>query len=137
MRRTRSAAAAAVLALSLSACGGSDGGSPPIQPQYQPQIVNLTDSFEFQLTNVQNGDGSLTYTWQNTGTKASIDRSSAITAGAVTLTLRDAANAVVYQGALNGVSGSVSSGTGTAGAWTVVVDFTNATGTINFRCQKQ
>lgn len=136
MRHTFSAAAA-VLALSLSACGGGDGGSTPIQPQYQPQIVNLTDSFEFQLTNVQNGDGSLTYTWQNTGTKASIDRSSAITAGSVTLTLRDAANAIVYQGALNGASGSVSSSTGTPGAWTVVVDFTNATGTINFRCQKQ
>jgi hypothetical protein len=127
------AATATALALSLSACGGGGGGSTPIQPQYQP----LTDSFEFQLTNVQDGDGSLTYTWQNSGTKASVDRSSAITAGDVTLTLRDAANTVVYQGALGGASGSVASVTGTAGAWTVVVDFTNTTGTINFRCQKQ
>jgi hypothetical protein len=132
MRRALAATVTA-LALSLSACGGS----APIQPQYQPQIVNLTDSFEFQLTNVQNGAGSLTYTWQNSGTKATVDRSSAITAGAVTLTLRDAGNTVVYQGALSGASGSVASGTGTAGAWTVVVDFTNTTGTINFRCQKQ
>lgn len=128
--------AVALLALTLSACGGGSDGSPPIQPQYNPEIVNLTDSFQFQLTDVVDGDGSLNYSWTNTGTAATIDRSSSIDAGSVTVTLRDASNAQVYQGPLQGVSGSVSTPTGTAGTWTIVVDFANATGTINFRVQK-
>lgn len=122
-----------IAALSAAGCGG--GGSPPLQPQYQPQIVNTTNSFSFQLTGVQNGDGSLAYTWQNTGTAATVDRSSSISGGTVTLTIRDAANAIVYQGALNGATGSVVTTAGVAGAWTITVDFAGATGTINFRVQ--
>ncbi len=127
-------ALAALLTLTLSACGSDS--NDPVQPQYQPEIVNLTDSFSFQLTGVANGDGLLTYTWANTGTMASIDRSSAITGGTVTLTLRDGAGAQVYQGPLGGTTGSVPTAAGAAGSWTIVVDFTHATGTINFRAQK-
>ncbi len=128
------AAVATLLAAILVACGG---GSTPIQSQYQPQIVNQTDSFAFQLTGVSNGDGTLSYTWQNTGAAASIDRSSSISSGTVTLTVRDAAGAQVYQAPLNGASGSVLTTAGAAGSWTIVVDFVQATGTINFRAQKQ
>ncbi len=128
---------ATVALLGTVACGGaSDGYNPPLDPAYQPQIVNLTDSFSFQLTGVQNGSASLSYGWQNTGTQATIDRSSAIDAGSVTLTLRDSTGATVYSSALNGQTGSVATSAGAAGAWTVVVDFADATGTINFRAQK-
>ena len=125
---------ASLVALSLAGCGS---GSSPVQAQYQPQITNLTDSFGFQLTGVTNGDGSLSYSWQNTGTSASVDRSSNISSGTVTLTLRDAANVEVYKAALNGVSGSVQTASGTPGNWTISVDFSQTTGTINFRTQKQ
>ncbi|WP_242333186.1 MULTISPECIES: hypothetical protein [unclassified Anaeromyxobacter] len=135
--RLPSVALATILAVSLAACGGSDSGSAPVQPQYQPQITNVADSFGFQLTGVANGDGTLSYTWHNTGTMASVDRSSAVSAGSVTLTLRDAAGAQVYQGALDGATGSVSTVAGAAGDWTIVVDFTHTTGTINFRAQTQ
>jgi hypothetical protein len=130
----RAAVVASVLAVLVAGCGS--GSSSPIQPQYQPQIINLTDSFAFQLTGVTNGDGSLSYTWQNTGTAASIDRSSSITGGTVTLTVRDAANAQVYQATLGGATGSVSTAAGVAGNWTILVDFVHTTGTINFRAQK-
>ena len=123
----------AVALLGAVACGS---GNNPVNPAYQPQIINLTDSFSFQLTGVQDGAGSLSYTWQNTGTRATVDRSSSISAGTVTLTLKDSAGATVYTGPLNGASGSVATTTGAAGAWTIVVDFTGATGTINFRAQK-
>ncbi len=125
---------ASFVALSLAGCGG---GSSPVQAQYQPQVTNLTDSFGFQLTGVTNGDGSLSYSWQNTGTSASIDRSSSVSNGTVTLTLRDAANVEVYKAALNGASGSVQTASGDAGTWTIIVDFSQTTGTINFRAQKQ
>lgn len=120
-------------AIAVTACGGSS--SPVLLPQYQPQISNLTNSFSFQLTGVNDGTGTLSYTWQNTGTRASVDRSSSISGGVVTLTLRDAANTQVYQGPLNGMSGSVTTAAGVAGSWTIVVDFVGATGTINFRAQ--
>ena len=122
-------------AISIAACGGD--GSAPLQPQYQPEIVNVTDSFAFQLTGVTNSHGTLSYTWHNTGTMASIDRSSSISAGIVTLTVRDAAGAQVHQGPLNGTTGSVATTAGAAGNWTIVVDFVDTTGTINFRAQKQ
>ncbi len=123
---------AAALLLGAVACGGNS----PMNPAYQPQIVNNTNSFQFQLTGVQNGSGSFSYTWQNTGTHASIDRSSSISAGTVNLTLKDSAGVVVYNHPLNGASGSAPSDIpGATGAWTIVVDFVNATGTINFRAQ--
>ncbi len=122
----------AVTLLGAIACGGSN----PLNPQYQPQITNVTDSFALQLTGVQNGSASLVYTWQNTGTAATVDRSSSISGGTVTLLIKDAAGVQVYSGPLNGQAGSVSTSAGTAGAWTIEVDFSNATGTINFRVQK-
>lgn len=138
MRRPLVAAAVSIAAaLSFTACGGSDP-NPVLSPEYHPEITNLTDSFSFQLTNVVNGSGSLSYAWQNTGTLASIDRSSSIGSGAVTLTLRDAAGTQVYKGPLDGVTGSVATApAGAAGTWTIAVDFIDTTGTINFRAQKQ
>jgi hypothetical protein len=132
MRKTSLVAAL----LTALACGGSD----PLNPAYQPQIVNdaANAKFEFQLTGVRDGTGALSYTWQNPSATASVDRSSSISSGAVTLRIRDAANpsAVVYEGALNGASGSVPTAGGAPGPWTIEVGFANATGTINFRVQK-
>lgn len=122
---------AAVTLLGAIACGGSN----PLNPQYQPQIVNVTDSFALQLTGVQNGSASLVYTWQTTGTTASINMSSAISAGTVTLRITDAAGTQVYSGSLS-QNGTFTSSAGVSGAWTIHVDFTNATGTINFRVQR-
>jgi hypothetical protein len=119
---------AVIALLGAVACGGS---SNLLNPKYQPEIVNVTNSFAFQLTGVQNGSGSLSYTWQNTGTKATIDISSAISAGVV----KDAAGAQVFSSSL-GTNGSFPTVSGQAGAWTILVDFTNATGTINFRAQR-
>ncbi len=121
-----------VALLGAVACGGTS----PVSPRYQPEVVNQPDSFALQLTGVQNGSGSLSYTWQNSGTAASVDRSSSITQGTVTLVIRDAAGQQVYSGPLNGQTGSVPTSPGTPGAWTIEVTFANATGTINFRVQK-
>lgn len=122
--------------LALAACGGSD----PMNSAYQPQIVNdpVNAKFEFQLTGVQNGSGNYSYAWQNPSTTATVDRSSSISSGTVTLRVKDAAVPpnIVYSGALNGVTGSVSTNAGTPGAWTIEVDFANASGSINFRVQK-
>ncbi len=83
----RSRLATVALLAFLAACGGSS--TSPVQPQYQPQIANNPNDFSFQLTNVQDGTGQLIYLWQNSGTAASVDRSCASSAGAVSLTMKD------------------------------------------------
>lgn len=130
----KSTFAAVLLVTFALGCGG--GGSTPVQPQYQPQIVNKPDSFSLQLTGVNDGTGTLIYGWSNSGTAATVNRACAISAGTVTLTLTDSAGATVYAGALNGMSGSVPTSAGAAGTWNVRVDFAHATGTINFSAQK-
>ena len=122
---------AAVTLLGAIACGGSS----PLNSQYHPEIVNVQDSFALQLTGVQNGSASLMYTWPNAGTSATINMSSAISAGTVTLHITDSAGTQVYSGSLS-QNGTFTSTSGASGAWTIRVDFTNATGTINFRVQR-
>ncbi|HJS42369.1 MAG TPA: hypothetical protein VJ755_02790, partial [Gemmatimonadales bacterium] len=53
--------AALALGLLALACGGNSTG--PLAP-YDPQIVNVTDNFSFQVTSVSNITWTYTYQWQ-------------------------------------------------------------------------
>lgn len=119
-------------ALLAMGCGGSD---TVLGPQVQPEIVNQTDSFEFQATGAQNVTQTLSYTWANTGMSANVDQSCSINSGAGTIEIRDANNVTVYSGNLVD-GGSYQSQTGTTGDWTIVVHLTQLSGTLNFRVQK-
>jgi len=130
----RKPVALAVLLLA-AACGGGDTSSNPLNPVNQPEVANLTDAFSFQVTGVDNGSGTFTYAWQNTGTAATVDRSSDVAAGAVVLTIRDANGTVVLTDPAPW-SGSVTTATGVSGAWSIQVVFDHASGTVNFRAQK-
>lgn len=125
----------ALVALLAAGCGGGSANDP-MSATYQPQVVNLADDFAFQVTDVQDGSGHHVYAWSNGGAAATVDRSSAIGGGTVTLTIRDASGTVVHSDPLTS-SGSVVTGTGTPGSWTIEVDFSHATGTVNFRVQKK
>jgi hypothetical protein len=113
----------------LPACGDD-----PLAP-FQPEIANVTDNFQFQATNLTGVTTTVQYTWQNTGTAATVNHSSAITSGNALLTIRDAVGTQVYSANLV-PSGTPSTSTGVAGAWTIRVDLTNTQGTLNFRVQK-
>jgi len=126
--------ALAVLAFA-AACGGGSS-SNPLNPVNQPEVVNLTDDFSFQVTGVDDGSGSFTYTWQNTGTAATVDRSSDVAAGNVVLTVRDANGTVVLTDPVPWSGSVTTSPTGVAGAWSIQVDFSHTSGTVNFRAQK-
>ena len=119
--------------LILSGCGGEGGGL--LAPQFQPQVANLTDNFQFQTTGVTNVTQTLQYTWQNTGTRATIDQATVFTSGTATITLRDAAGAQMYTASL-AQNGSFQSTAGQSGAWTIIVTVNNFNGTMNFRVQK-
>lgn len=120
------------IAPATAACGGGDSLT---NPQFQPEIVNNVDSFELQATGITDISETRAYTWTNTGTTASVDKSTTLTAGSGTLTILDADGQQVYSGPVTN-DGSNSTQTGAAGDWTVRIVLTNASGTINFRVQK-
>lgn len=76
--------AAGVVVLALAAC--SDAATSPGR---DPQIVNATDNFQYQISDIRAFFGNQAYSWQNSGATAKVNQS-AITSGAVSLVLRDA-----------------------------------------------
>ncbi len=121
-----------VLVLLAAGCGGRQVG---IMNPLQPQVVNQTDSFSLQATNVTNTTQTLQYTWQNTGTTADVTQSSQITSGSATLMVLDSVGQQLYLEPLS-VNGTFLISSGTAGAWTIQVVLNNVEGTLNFSVQR-
>lgn len=121
---------AGVVVLALAAC--SDAATSPGR---DPQIVNATDNFQYQISDIRAFSGTQVYTWQNSGATAKVNQSAAITSGAVSLVLRDANGTQVYSRSLAD-NGTFVSSAGVAGAWTVVVSYATADATVNFRVDK-
>lgn len=121
--------AAVIAILMLAACGGTT-----IAP-FQPEIRNLTDTFEFQVTNARNVDQNLNYNWKNTGTMANVNQDCSILAGTAQITIRDSQDTLVYARNL-GENGTFLTNVGAAGTWKIAVGLSNFDGTINFRAQK-
>jgi hypothetical protein len=117
----------------LAACGG--GADNATAPQYQPQVVNLQNDFAFQVTALQNVSDNVQYTWKNDGTAASVNQSPSNLSGSVSLVILDAAGTQVYARSL-AENGTFTTVAGAAGAWTVRVRFSQASGAVNFRLQK-
>jgi hypothetical protein len=114
----------------VAACG--DGATAPGQ---DPEIINAADNFQYQITNIQDYSGTQVYSWQNTGTTATVNQSAAVTAGSATLVLRDANGVEVYNRSLAD-NGTFASSAGAAGTWTVRVTYTASDATVNFRLDK-
>lgn len=115
--------------VTLTACSAD-----PLAP-FQPEIANVADNFQLQATNVATVTMTRTYTWQNTGTRATVNHATTLGAGSIRLTIRDAAGTTVYN---KGLVPSLNEPTsaGTAGTWTIVLTLTGYSGTVNFRAQK-
>lgn len=111
------------------------GSDSPVSPGTQPRIVNNIDTFEFQVSSMQNYSSIWRYNWTTTGTVAAVDQSCAVTGGTVTLRLLDANGTVVYTRNL-GQDGSFTSDPGTTGQWRVEISLQKCSGTLNFRVQK-
>jgi hypothetical protein len=126
---------AALILMAVAAISGCGGGGNALAPQFQPQVANLPDNFQFQTSGITNITQTLQYTWSDSGLLASINHSSTVTAGTATLTIKDAAGTQVYSGALVS-TGTVVSSSGVTGNWTMIVTLTNVSGTLNFRVQK-
>jgi hypothetical protein len=107
--------------------------SDPLAP-FQPEVSNATDSFALQATGVSGLSSTTSYSWTNTGTRATINHSTTTSAGTAQLTIRDASGTIVYD---RGLVPSLNEPTtaGTAGTWTVQLRMTGYSGTLNFRAQ--
>ena len=123
-------ALAGIIACGVAACSTSN----PLLP-FEPEISGAPDNFQFQATGVTNVTTTQTYSWTNTGTRATINHSTVTTGGSALLTVRDGAGTTVYTKTL---SPSLSEATtvGGAGTWTIVLTLTGYSGTLNFRAQK-
>lgn len=128
--RTASAALLAVFMILMTGCGSNN----PVSA-FEPEIINNADAFQFQITGGSNVSTTLSYQWNNTNTQATIDHSTALTAGSAAVTIFDADSNQVYTSGLL-TSGNETSGSGTAGAWTITVVFADFDGTVNFRVEK-
>jgi hypothetical protein len=115
----------------MSGCSSS---SNPLAA-FQPEIANNPDSFQFQVTGASNVTTTVDYVWQNSGSRATINQSSAVTGGSATLTLFGPDMSVRYSGALT-MNGTFQSDSAAAGMWKIRVTLTNLSGTLNFRAQK-
>jgi len=123
--------------LGLAVIVGAGAGAcsnNPLAP-FQPEITNATDNFQLQATAVSGVTGTTTYSWSNTGTRATINHSTTTTAGTAQLTIRDGLGTVVYTKALV-PSLTEASAVGAAGTWSIVLTVTTYSGTLNFRVQK-
>jgi hypothetical protein len=130
--RALKACGAVLVALAFAACDSSN----LIGPDNQLEVNSAVDNFQFQVSTLDNVSQDLSYTWENTGTQATVDISQAITGGTALLTIRDAAGTVVHQEDI-GNDNDTDTSVGVAGNWSIDVELDSATGTINFRVQKR
>lgn len=110
-------------------------GSDPVQPLLEPEVINQTDTFQFQATTSGQTTQSFQYAWENTGTTANVDQSTVLNSGTAVVTITDANGTQVYTHDLN-QDGSFSSAQGVSGMWTIRVVLDKAVGGLNFRVQK-
>ena len=118
-------------ALALAGCSDNQ----PVSPGVEPQVINNTDTFEFQVSSVENYSAVWRYDWTTTGTIVNVDQSCAITAGTATLSIVDSDGQTVYSRDLS-EDGSFSTDTGVTGQWSLEVALSGTSGTLNFRTEK-
>ncbi len=130
MLKTRTLLLAAMTVLA-TACDDAN----LIGPANQLEVTNAVDQFQFQLTDLVDVEDVRSYTWENTGTQATIDISEAITGGSAILTITDADGSLMYQEDIADDSDATTP-VGVAGMWQIEVRLESTTGTFNFRVQK-
>ncbi len=122
------------MALAVVLFSGCSDNNNPISA-FEHEVINNADAFQFQITDAANVTTTLSYSWTNTGTRASIDHSTALTDGSATVTILDNDDTQVYTSGLV-ASATDASDVGVPGTWTVTVVLTDFSGTANFRAEK-
>lgn len=134
MRRMLSIWLTFTATLLAGACGGSDNA---LAPQFQPEVVNSPNvAFSLQATGLQDITDVVQYSWSNSSGTAVIHPATSMTAGTITLNIRDATGTVLYDGTVP-PTGDITPPAGAAGTWSIRLTLSSFTGTINFEVQMQ
>ena len=115
----------------INGCGNDNNTA--LAP-FQPEVINDADAFQFQVTGADNVTTVVSYTWQNSGTQATVNHSSVISGGSATVTILDANQTQVYTSGLTASSNEPTTA-GTPGNWTIQVVLMGCSGTLNFRVE--
>ena len=124
-----------VIALAIAGGLACKDSAAPLAP-YEPQINNIADDFQFQASGVTDLTWTYEYRWANTGDSATVNQATTASGGSAVLTIRDATGTQLYTQSLT-ANGTFGMTKGSQGSWYVRVQFTNYSGTVNFRVQKQ
>ena len=133
-RRSAFGFSALVALTMLAGCGESTTTTTTSQP-YQPELTNVANSFAYQASPLRNVNGLTQYSWRNDGTIANVNQSPSNLTGTASLVVLDAAGTQVYSRSLSD-NGTFVTSAGTAGMWTVRINFSNVSGAVNFRLQR-
>ncbi len=94
----------------------------------QIEVHTDADAFQYQVIAISSTTVARTYSWQNSGSQASIDLTTASGGGMIHLQIRDAANTIIYDADLP-ANVQTTTAPGTAGGWRVSVNLTGFAGT--------
>ena len=103
---------------------------------FEPQVVNVTDNFEFEVGDLDAETQSLNYFWENTGTVANVNQDGSVFGGNASLEILDAREKRVYFRDL-GATGTFTTTAGEPGSWTIRIVLAQVGGMVNFRVQKR
>ncbi|MDH4130557.1 MAG: hypothetical protein OEV95_01980 [Gemmatimonadota bacterium] len=125
------------LGLALFAMGCGSNNNNALAPQFQPEVVNTPNvAFSFQATGLTDISDALSYTWSVSSGSIVIHPATNTSGGTVTLNIKDAGGAVVYNGPVP-ATGDIAPPAGSAGPWKVRITLVQYSGTINFALQMQ
>jgi hypothetical protein len=126
--------AAASILVCLAWAGGCSDNTTSLAP-FEPEVSNVADNFSIQATGVRNVTSTLSYTWANSGTRATINHSTTTSSGSAQVVVKDNAGTIVYS---KGLMPSLNEPTevGQPGSWTIELVFSSYSGTLNLLAQK-
>jgi hypothetical protein len=126
-RWTTGLALAALSATQMGGCGGGGGGGGVLPSFATVVVVNNPDTFTVSVSGFDY-DGTVDRAWSCSTSQAELTIASSLTAGSVRVRLYDHVNALVYDNTHDSIGGlGVTSRTGTAGTWRVIMDFDDVT----------
>ncbi len=128
-------ARAALTLLILAGLGCWQDPVAVIGPDNNPRLVNVTDTLSYQADGLDNVNQTLTWTWNNSGSTATITftKEHLVPHGITQLTVTDANGTVVYDLNIQLIWNEVQhTDSGAPGAWTVNLGMFGTTGDLDF-----
>lgn len=114
----------------VAACGGAN----MIGPTNALEVGNTTDTFQWQVSALENVTQTLSYSWHTTGITANVNQATELVSGTAVVRVTDGNGTQVYNRSL-AENGTFETDVGVPGMWLIVVELTDVDGTLNFRVQ--